>query len=152
MTLSNNYSMAITEVLEILKNVETDEYNKIPQKIIAFLEEQKDPNYIFTIQPNQNFENLKIMDETKGFLSLIYYSYMCNSNEERKLYLLTLNNNEKKFQEELQKQYDYNNLFKDRTEKIETSIINTNTTKMVKYKENLFTKFINFIKSIFRRY
>ena len=103
MTLSNNYRMAITEVLEILKNVEIDEYNKIPQKIITFLEEQKDPNYIFTIKPNQNFEDLKIMNETKGFLSLIYYSYMCNSDEERKLYLLNLNYNEKKFQDELRK-------------------------------------------------
>lgn len=152
MTLSNNYRMAITEVLEILKNVEIDEYNKIPQKIITFLEEQKDSNYIFTIKSNQNFEDLKIMNETKGFLSLIYYSYMCNSDEERKLYLLTLNNNEKKFQDDLRKKYDYSNLFKDKTEKKENLIVDNNTTQLVKYKENFFVKFINYIKKLFKRY
>lgn len=152
MTLSNNYRMAITEVLEILKNVESDEYNKIPKKIIAFLEEQKDSNYIFSIKPNQDFQDLKIMDETKGFLSLIYYSYMCNSDEERKLYLLILKHNEKKFQDELREQYDYNNLFKNKTEKRENLIVDNNTTQLVKYKENLFTNFINFIKNIFKRY
>ena len=152
MTLSNNYRMAITEVLEILKNVEIDEYNKIPQKIITFLEEQKDSNYIFAIKSNQNFEDLKIMNETKGFLSLIYYSYMCNSDEERKLYLLTLNNNEKKFQDDLRKKYDYSNLFKDKTEKKENLIVDNNTTQLVKYKENFFVKFINYIKKLFKRY
>ena len=151
MKLSNNYRMAITEVLEILKNIEIDENNKIPRKIITFLEEQKDPNYTFIIKPNQNFEDLKIMNETKGFLSLIYYSYMCNSDEERKLYLLTLNHNEKKFQDELRKQYDYSNFFNHKTEEKENSIVDNNTTQLVKYKENFFIKFINYIKKIFKR-
>ncbi|MBQ3414280.1 MAG: hypothetical protein IJH39_02825 [Clostridia bacterium] len=152
MTLSNNYRMAITEVLEILKNVEIDEYNKIPKKTITFLEEQKDPNYIFTIKPNQNFEDIKIMDETKGFLSFIYYSYICNSDEERKLYLITLNHNEKKFQDELRKKYEYSNLFNDKTEKKENLIVDNDTTQMVKYKQNFFIKFINTIKKIFKKY
>ena len=50
------YANAYAEVLEILKYVSKEEYDKIPHSKIELFETNKNENYVFKYYPN-NFHN-----------------------------------------------------------------------------------------------
>lgn len=70
---SNNaiYSRACKEVLEILKFIPDEYYNKINKKFIERLEKNADYDYNILITKNTNYNELDILNETKEILSLV---------------------------------------------------------------------------------
>ncbi len=65
------YSRACKEVLEILKFIPNEYYNKINKKFIERLEKNAEKDYKISILKNTNFTDLNILNETKEILSLI---------------------------------------------------------------------------------
>ena len=45
--MNNTYSLSYVEVLEILKHIPKEDYEKIPKEKIEFYENNKDKNYIY---------------------------------------------------------------------------------------------------------
>ena len=78
-------------------------------------------------------------------MSVLKYNYW-STEEEKEQIRQKLSQNEIAFQKELSEKYNTDNLFKTRTKEIETK---EETVAMVEYKESIFTKLFNFIKSIF---
>ena len=141
------YSQAFTEVLEVLNNSEKNIVSRIPKSFLEFLNNYKDKNYKVEIDfSNENWDE-QVKKETQAILALIYRDYIV-SQEERKRLLSEEREEERRIENKLKEKYNPDNLFKNKSNNIEN---NTNKpVKMVEYKESIFKKIINKIKSIFK--
>lgn len=142
------YREAFAEVLKVLNYVDKNLTNKIPNRFIDFLEENKDPNYIVKIDfTNDNWENT-IKEETQAILALIYRDYIV-SPEKRKELIAEETNVQQRIENEIREKYNPDNIFsKSKQEEIiEDSIVN-NEVAMMKYKESIFKKIVNKFKNI----
>lgn len=105
------YQNALTEVEAIIKLMPKDMLEKIPSSFLKFIEEKKSKSYIPNLNMELSLNEQKLLKETRAILSLIYRSYLCNSEEKRKLKIddsIEL----AREQIELNKKYSYENLFK----------------------------------------
>lgn len=139
------------EVFTILAYLDTNLLDKIPNKFLKFISEQAaDSNYDFYIDVEKDLDEQNISEESKDLLSLIYYSYIADENQKKEI-SKTWNENEIKYQEELSKKYNLDNIFKQKT--FSTSKIENKPSQasLVNYKKGtLFSKIKNFIKNIFK--
>ncbi len=83
---------------------------------------------------------------------MLNLNYWCESEEHKKELISRYNDNEQKYQQELREKYNPDNIFKnnDKKNSIQEEIIE-NEVALVEYKESIFKKIINKIKSIFRK-
>ena len=143
--LSIEYKSSISEVLDIINNMEDIYREKISTKFMEFLVKNQNENYINHM--NTNFEmNEQIKGKkTKEILAIIAYNYWYNE-EQREEYKKRLKENEEIHQQELRKLYDTDNLFKRNRESEDTN----NMQIMVVQKKKWYQKIFEKIKDIFR--
>lgn len=134
--LDKNYQKALKEVDEVLKYTDSNLLEKIPNKFINFIHENMDNSYIININPSINLNEQILLPETENILTLIYLSYWATNEEKAEYY-----NNQKV------KVKSYDEIFKN--ENVNNTITNKELT-IIK-KENIVTKFINWIKNIFTK-
>ena len=68
----DNYSSAYSEVLEVLKYLPKEDYDKIPSKTIDLLEANCDENSDFVYNIALPFDKQNISKEAKSILALLY--------------------------------------------------------------------------------
>ena len=147
--MDNVYREAFAEVLEVIKNSNQRILEKIPKKFITFLNENKDNNYIVKIDfTDENWDD-SIKQETQAILALIYRDYIV-SQEERTRLLTEEKEEQIRIEKELREKYNPDNLFKKQDQVKNTEEVMTEEVAMVEYKESIFKRFINKIKSIFK--
>ena len=144
--VSVEYSIAISEVLDILKNTNEKDVNKISPEFMSFLKDNASKEYISKFDYTNSIESLELSEKAIGILSVINSKFWCTP-EQKEDFDIILNNNENKYQSELREKYNPDNLFKNKVSQIETV---ENSVDMVEYKESIFKRFINKIKSIFK--
>lgn len=144
--VSVEYSEAITETLDILKHTRKEDVNKIPSKFMDYLKENASKTYKPELDHTKKIKDMQLKRKTKAILAIIYKKFWCDS-EKKKEFDNTLKNNEIEYQKELREKYNPDNLFKNKVSQVETV---DNSVAMVEYKESIFKRFINKIKSIFR--
>lgn len=147
--MDNVYREAFAEVLEVLKNSNQKILEKIPEKFITLLNENKDKNYIVKIDfTNENWDD-SIKQETQAILALIYRDYIV-SQEERARLLTEENEEQIRIENELREKYNPDNLFKKHSEdKNVTDNDIQSEVAIIEYKESIFKRLINKIKDIF---
>lgn len=147
--MDNVYRQAFAEVLEVIKNSNQRILEKIPEKFITFLNENKDNNYIVKIDfTDANWDD-SIKQETQAILALIYRDYIV-SQEERTRLLAEEKQEQIRIENELREKYNPDNLFKKHSEdKNVTENDIQSEVAIVEYKESIFKRFINKIKDIF---
>lgn len=142
--MNDLYAKAYTEVYEILKNISKNDLNKIPKEVLNVLKEKKDKEYNFRLKEDTEFENQKLLRETKILLAILYRDYWATKEEKEKITRKWRNdiikNEEKK---------KYNELFKNKKQQIVESENSNNLLSEVK-KQKLFEKIICFIKKYFK--
>lgn len=141
--ITNTYTKAYVEILEIINYMGQEYKKKIPSRLLSFFEENKNLDYEYKLESLNS--NKSFLNETLILLALIEQKYWA-TDKEREILIKGLKENEKKYQESLSEKYNPDNLFKDKTEEIKTI---ENTVALVEYKESIFRKFINKIKVIF---
>lgn len=150
-TLISNVIMS--EVLDVLNRFDEEDIKKIPKKLIEYLKENSDKNYINNIDYTKPIKELKLHDETIYILDMICFNYWCENDLQKKEFLYQLNKNEQRYQEELREKYNPDNLFKNQnnsSEKIQDNI--STETAMVEYKEkNFIQRLFDKIKNLFRK-
>lgn len=138
---------AYSETLFIINNLEPALYRKIPYKLISFLNNNKDNDYVVNIDLNKSINGQNLLSETRSLLAVIYRDYICSKEKKLKI----LKEEEKYFQERKSKLFDmFNN--KNNTRKNDNVDIDIQTPEengLTIVKENIFTKFKNFIKMFF---
>lgn len=122
--------------------------DKIPPKLFNLINHFSNSKYFIDVDTEKPLEEQNISEETKNMLIVFKYNYWSNEEEKREI-IKQLNENEKKYQEELREKYNPDNLFKNKDIKAE---ITEQPVAMVEYKESIFRRIINRIKIIFKRY
>lgn len=147
----DKYAKAYTEVLEILKYLPKNEYDKIPHERIQFFEDNKDYSYNFKIDPQIPLDKQNISIEANSIIVMLFRDYFASETQKEKLKVI-LKQNEDKYQEEIRNKYNPDDIFGNKKDKITTyssnkEIENNNLPIEVK-RENFFKKFITYIKNL----
>lgn len=130
---------SLSDVSIIINMMNKEMRNKINPQFIKFVEENKDDEYVSEIDRGKPIEKQNIRYEVKVMLALIYRDYIC-SEKERKI---LLNTEEEKIYE-MQKAYDSENLFKNKSNKN----IEKKENLLIEYnKQNVWNRIILRIKS-----
>lgn len=74
--MTPNYSEALCEVSYIINNLDKSDYNKIPKKIIEFVEKNKSKYYEIKFDIEMPYEGLNLKKETLAILGVIYRKFL----------------------------------------------------------------------------
>lgn len=147
--MSDDIKKALVEVDLIIEQVIPKEQTlKIPKKFKDFIKNNKDPNYLFKYNFEKELEEQVLMNDTKILLGMLYLNYWATDDEKKKINHI-LDENEKKYIEQISEKYSTNNIFKKQEKKYGEEMAEINLP--VKHKEGMIKKIIKFIKSIFKR-
>lgn len=139
----DNMEIAFSEVYEIINLMSYDLRRKIPQKFIELVKEQRNETYKSKIERGIPLEKQELKEETIGILAFLKLNCFC-TEEEKEQFVKLLNENEKKFQKEINEKYNSQDIFKKssvieeekiKTTKNEIQIINNNETFFKKIKK-----------------
>lgn len=144
--VNEKYSIAMCETLQYLKGINQEDLNKIPNKFIKFLNDNCSKNYECKFDYTKPLKELNISEEARGIIAMICLNYWCITKEQKEKFKNHLSENELKYQEELRKKYNPDNLFENKVSKVETV---ENSVAMVEYKESILTKIKNWFKRNF---
>ena len=145
------YEEAFTEVDEVLKLMPIDLLSKIPAQFRQTISENKATNYNVIIQ--EPLEEQKLKKETIVILGLIYRDFLASPEEREQLQLQDAEEL-KRIEQEMQEQYDIENIFKKKkkSKKGKDSEYKEISTDLDLYKEPSFLrKFFDLIKGIFKK-
>jgi len=147
--MSDDIKKALVEVDLIIEQVIPKEQTlKIPKKFKDFIKNNKDPNYLFKYNFEKELEEQVLMNNTKILLGMLYLNYWATDDEKKEINHI-LDENEKKYIEQISEKYSTNNIFKKQEKKYGEEMAEINLP--VKHKEGMIKKIIKFIKSIFKR-
>lgn len=135
--MEEKYKMALSEVYELFKIMPEEILNKIPKKLMIIIEKERNKNYKKTIKLPLNIEDFQY--ETIVFLGLIYRDFLCSEEEKKKLKkqdeeLL------KEYNNELNKKYNPDNIFKKRNTEEKKNI---NNMQLIERKTSLLKKILS---------
>lgn len=105
--MNDTYECSYVEVLEILKYIPKEEYDKIPKQLIEFFEEHKDKSYKYIYNP----VSPKTLRKTDAIIVSLYKDYIANDDEKKRIEKRLMENYEKA-ESEKRKQYNPDDLFK----------------------------------------
>lgn len=144
MEISDMYS----EVYDILNILGTDYIKKIPQELYTHIEKERNKSKINRFYLDKSIENQNIGNETLDFIAYLNLQYW-TTKEERKRLIKKYSENDVRTEQELQKKYNPDNIFKKSVNtQNETEHIHT---ELVVYKQSIFTKIKNWIKKAWRK-
>ena len=149
MELSINTRQAYSEVDEFLGLVTEEEKNQIPKKLRDFFREEKDINYHRNIDPNIPIKEQNLKEETLAIIALLMIQYWYKDESKKQKLLEVLDENERKYQEELREKYNPDNIFKNKNDNntFDEDIPKNEETsigmQMVEYKEPIFKRIVN---------
>lgn len=145
------YAIAYKEVFEILKYIPKADYDKIPNEKIALYKTMQDKNYNFKYDPSVTLDEQNVSKRAKAIIGLLFRDYWATDIQREKILAKQKYERQKNENEKVQN-YQYEDLFKKNRIEIKQTEIkeNTNIVSLIQYKENVFTKILNKIKSIFK--
>ena len=156
--MTKEYTETLTEVSEILNNMNENDINKIPKSIINYINKNKSNEYNFKIIPGIPFEEQKIKRETLALLAMFSLYYWCENPEEKNNLYKKFVENERIEEEEKRRKYNPDDLFKikknDKEEQIteNKSTQEAENTELIEYKEpNFLMKIIFKLRKLFRK-
>lgn len=149
----NERAIAYSEVYAILKRMDQQYIDKIPRKLKNTIIEEMDKNYKPQIDSTVPLKEQNLNSKTYTILAMINLNYWCENEEHKNELILKYNENEQKYQEELRKKYNPDNIFKNKNNYINSiEKMDSTETAIVECKENNFVqKLFNKIKKLFRR-
>lgn len=98
-----DFQIAVSQVNSILKRMSSADIEKIPKKFRKFLKENNKEEYNTNIRTDIPLNKQGLNPETMKLLAVIYRNYLC---EDKKAYDKLLQENQKKYEEELRKKYE----------------------------------------------
>ena len=141
------YANAYSEVLEILKNISKEDYEKVPSEKIDLFEKNANKNYSFQYDTNLTLNEQNVSKRAKAIIAILFRDYWATPEQREKI-LAKQNYDRIQIEKDKQKQYDVNNIFKNKERKIE---IVENSVSMVEYKESIFTRIKKWFKQTFKK-
>ncbi len=150
--MKNTINQAFTEVYDVINHMEIEMQEKIPQKFINLIKENRDLDYKLNINYKEDIKK-QLLRESKVILSLIYRDFLCSKEKKEKLLQLDLEEirKEEKF---LREKYEID-FEKRKKEKIEKNIEKTKEQDeklpIKVEKEKWYKKIFEILKKMFKR-
>ena len=144
--MSNAYSKAYVEVLEIISHFSEEDFKKIPKSEIDFYNENKDNEYEFKINPNIDLNEQNISREANAILVALYRDYFATEYQKQILEKL-LKQNEQKEEEKKREKYNPDDIFK--KDKEDSKIENNNEILPIEIEEKWYQKILEFFRGLF---
>lgn len=149
----NKYANAFTEVYKILNCLNTEEFEKIPKKLITVIENNRNINYKYIVNDNTDLTQQEMLSETKAILFNIFVNYLSTPEQKEKINQIKYMNYERI---EKQKREKYKtNIFEEKEVKnIENNEKEQNRNIMALIevkKESFFIKILNRIRRLIRK-
>lgn len=145
--MKGSYSSAYSEVLEVLKYIPKEDYNKIPKKTIQLFEINCDETSEFTYNIAIPFDQQKISQEAKLILAILYRSCWISLDERVELSKL-----EKeylaKLEQEKREKYNPDELFEKRQNEV---IEKSQENHYLVVQEKWYEKILGKLKKLFKR-
>ena len=144
----NKYEKAYKEALEIINFLPKEEYNKIPKDKIDFFKRNMDKDYNFSINPGIHLQEQNILEETYAIMIALYQDYFASEEQNTQIENI-LKLNELKAEQEKKKNYNPNNLFKNKTNNERQSDMSERV--LVEKKDNFFSKIKNWLSNLIHK-
>lgn len=146
--VSVEYANAYSEVLEILKFISKEDYEKIPANKIELFKLNSNKEYEFIYDPEKTLDEQNVSKRAKAIIGILFRDYWATEVQREKI--IRKQKNDRLILEEQKKSlYDIENIFKKRNICSETEA-KEEVTEMVVYKANFITKVFNKIKNFFK--
>ena len=156
----NNRRNAYTEVYTILQDLDEEEYNKIPPKVIKAIEENRNFEYKFELDDDLELKEQTLLPQTKAILFNLFRDYLATSEQKEKIIKMQ---NEERAKIELKKKQMYNSeIFPNKESKIEEERQENakdeikekeeNSLDLVEYKPSFLNKVWCYIQRLLRRF
>ena len=152
------YANAYTEVLDILKYISKEDYEKIPTSKIKVFEENSNKNYSFTYDESKTLEEQNVSEITKAIIAILFRDYWA-TKEQRYVIIKKQQEIKEQKQKELMAKFEQNknisekdlkkvNVASDLDLDIDYELLGTNM-QLYKKEEGFFEKLVNKIKEFF---
>ncbi len=142
--LNIEYKIAYSEVLEILKYISKEEFNKVPEDMLEMFKANASNNNEFVYNPRKTLQEQNVSETARTIIAILFRDYWATENQKEKISKKQDYDREKIKEEK----YNTNNIFqKHNTQQTENCI--KNEVAMVEYKESIFTKIKNWFKHFF---
>jgi len=146
------YANAYAEVLEILKHVSNEDYNKIPKEKIELFEKNANLNYDFSYDINKTLDEQNVSKKAKTIIAILFRDYWATDAQRKKIKAKEQYDRRMK-EEENRKKYNPDNLFKKK--EVEETLVNEEKNlivyEQVTWYNKIFYFFNNIIKKVFKR-
>ena len=161
--LDEKYSIAYSEVLEILKHISKEDYEKIPKSKIELYKTNANKDYVFNYNPTKTLDEQNVSKIAKGIIAILFRDYWATPEQREKI--IRKQNNDR-IQIKIEKTKKYNpdvfkkNNDKEEGKKYDLDAFNTNNNNeevknksLVKVeKTKWYEKVLVFIRNIFSKH
>lgn len=144
---STEYANAYSEVLEILKNISKEDYNKIPIEKINLFKTKANKEYKFEYNPMLTLNEQKVSKRAKAIIAILFRDYWATPEQKEKI-LSKQNYDRIRIEFDKRNQYNPNDIFKNMVK--EKSAVADENNLPIKVKNNNFLKkIIDYIRNLF---
>lgn len=144
-----DYSKRLAEVDEVLNHLDKKYLDKIPTDVRQAITSQKDPEYLWKYDTTKALKEQNLSRDTIIILTYLNKEYLLDDEGRKKLEKI-LESNEQKYNATLV-DYNFDEIFKDMSASKETNETSSEEGILeVRQNENLFKKFVNKIKEVFK--
>ena len=151
------YANAYTEVLDILKYISKEDYEKIPKSKIKVFEENSNKNYNFTYDENKTLDEQNVSEITKVIIAILFRDYWA-TKEQRYIIIKKQQEIKDQKQKELMAKFEQNKNISEKDLKkvdvasdldldIDYKSLGANV-QLYKKEEGFFEKLVNKIKGL----
>jgi hypothetical protein len=147
------YANAYSEVLEILKYISVDDYNKIPKEKIELFETNANNDYIFNYNPDKTLNEQNVSKIAKGIIAILFRDYWATEIQRKKI-IAKQNYDRMKLEEEKIAKYNPNEIFKKKQNNTISSLTESSEENLdlIAYKESKwYKKIFEKILKVFRK-
>lgn len=109
--LSEKYSEAAVDVLDILDHMIDEDVQKVPKKFISILEECASKEYVANLDYSKRLVEMNLSGEAQGILGVMYRHYWCPI-EKKEEFENKITENEIEFQKALREKYNPDEILK----------------------------------------
>lgn len=115
--VSVEYANAYSEVLEILKYISKEDYEKIPNSKIELFETNHNKEYIFKYNPNKTLDEQNVSKTAKAIIAILFKDYWATELQKEKI-IAKQNYDRMQLEEKKKERYNSDNIFKNNEKKI----------------------------------
>lgn len=152
------YANAYTEVLDILRYISKEDYEKIPKSKIKVFEENSNKNYHFTYDENKTLDEQNVSEIAKMIIAILYRDYWA-TKEQRYIIIKKQREAREEQERQIRERIEQNRQIKEddiKTIDVSTDLdldldynYNQGTSLEIYRKDNILKKIIGKIKDFF---